>query len=73
LLGVGAAVLAVGALFGVRAIQQAHAGNRDAFQTSAWIADIGIGLGLASVGTGTFLIVSSTPARDTRLSLSWIW
>lgn len=78
--GVGVAALGVGAFFGVRTLSQKKdsdelcptdttctpqgaALSADA-HTSAWISNIGIGLGLVGIGVGTYLVLSSGKASE---------
>ena len=72
--GAGAVALIVGSAFGVRAFSQ-HSDSdaacpnnactakgvslNDKARTSAWIANVGIGLGLVGIRVGTYLVVTS--------------
>lgn len=72
--GAGLAALAVGTFFGVRAARQKSDADEhcngyycsqegldghQAARTSAWIANVGVALGLGGVGVGTYFVISS--------------
>lgn len=73
-LGLGAAGLAVGAVFGLQTLSRRSeaedacaAGNceqgrtlNDEAKTKAWISDIGFGVGLIGAGLGTWMLLSSS-------------
>lgn len=78
--GSGIVIAAVGGVFGVRTLSkksesddacpsrstctQAGKDAMDAAHTSAWIADIGIGVGLVGIGVGTYLLVTAGSAEQ---------
>jgi hypothetical protein len=81
--GVGAAVVAAGAVFGVRAMAlkndancvdticetPADAATRDDAKTSATISTIGIAAGLVALGVGTYLFLTSEPSPRARAAV----
>ncbi len=78
--GAGVAAIAVGSVFGLQALDQKSKSDRecptdetctgrgvslnDDANTSAWIANVGIGLGLLGVGVGTYLVVSGSSSSN---------
>jgi hypothetical protein len=78
--GSGIALMGVGAVFGVRALSKRSESDNycpaddrctpegvalnDEAKTSAWIANIGVGLGLVGVGVGTYLILSAPKGQE---------
>ncbi len=73
--GAGAVALGVGAAFGLSSLSAYHDADRlcplhqnctddanskrDRAETQAWVANIGLGLGLVGAGVGAYLILSS--------------
>jgi hypothetical protein len=82
--GVGVAAVAVGAVFGVEALQKHHDSNatcngdtcstqagvdlNDDAKRFANIADVGIGLGIVGIVVGTYLIVTGGPTKTVPAS-----
>jgi hypothetical protein len=77
--GVGVVSLGVGAVFGIQALSKRSQSDEhcpadkctaegvalnDEAKTAAWIANIGVGLGLVGIGVGTYLILSAKPKQE---------
>jgi hypothetical protein len=92
--GAGLLALGVGAFFGVRAISKKNESDalcarspcsdasavslNDEALTAAWIANVGVGVGIAAIAVGTYLVLTSSgPAmprrtgRRTPLAIEW--
>jgi len=78
-LGTGVAFVGIGTYFGIRTITTKHQSDElcptnstcsdrgvqliERAQTYAWLANVGVGLGIAGIGVGTYLLVTSDPER----------
>jgi hypothetical protein len=77
--GVGVVSLGVGAVFGIQALSKRSQSDEqcpndqctaegvalnDEAKTAAWIANIGVGLGLVGIGVGTYLILTAGPKQE---------